>query len=254
MHQRSELEQPCTLAEMQMVIDTFEKDFSEYLSTEVRHRIGVTKIVIEEYLPLFLMAQSLPGFKSARLTADSHQGPDAILLFDDESQATIQITCAGEDECTALQRELLDNGQIVFANQSVNRVRKTGEISQSGRILTTRNSNTLAAIDEVLSAIEKKTHKYRVDTLFLLIGVRRTERSMMKDWRQRLLAAVSALTDSPYERIYVVIDHTCFRCDQSAQPFAIERTTTGKPASSAHVSNGGASLGSPIKHQNDKPS
>ena len=214
MHRRSELEQPRTLAEMQAIIDTFANDLAEYPSTKVRRRTGVAKIVIEEYYPLLLLAQSLSGFKSASLTADSHPGPDAVLQFDNGSQATVQITCAGEDESTALQRELLNGGQTVFANQSVNR--KTDEITQSGRVLTTRTKNTLAAIDEVLSAIKRKKKKYRPGTQILLISIRRSEITMTKDWQQQLLVRVSALTDLPYERIYVATVHTCFACKQSA--------------------------------------
>ena len=62
MHLRSELEQPCTLAEMQAIIDRFANDCDDYPSPQVRLRTGVAKIVIEEYLPLFRLAQILPGF------------------------------------------------------------------------------------------------------------------------------------------------------------------------------------------------
>ena len=79
MHLRSELEQPRALEEMQAIIDTFANDRDEYPSPQVRLRTGVAKIVIEEYLPLFRLAQTLPGFKSASLTADSYPGPDANL-------------------------------------------------------------------------------------------------------------------------------------------------------------------------------
>jgi hypothetical protein len=172
----------------------------------------------EEYIPLFLLAQNLPGFKSASLTAVSHPGPDAVLLFDDESKVTIQITCAGENEITAYQRELLNDGQFVCANQSASRSGETGKITQSGRVLTTRAKNTQVAIGEVLLAIEKKKKKYRVGTQFLLISIRRSEITMTKDWQQQLLVAVSALTAFPYERIYVATAHTCFACTQSTNP------------------------------------
>lgn len=210
MHHRSALEQPRTLVEMQAVINTFANDPAEYSSTVVLRRKGVAKIMIEEYLPLFLLAKSLTGFQSASLTVDSHPGPDAVLLFNDGSHATVQITCAGENEGTALQRELLEGGQIVYANQSAKRIRETGKVTQSGRMLTTRIANTRAAINEVLSAIEKKTHKYRTATQFLLISIHRSEITMTEDWQKQLLATVCALTDLPYERTYVATHHICF--------------------------------------------
>lgn len=212
MHQRSELEQPRTLAKMKAVIDTFANDNAQYSNTEVRRRTGVAKIVIEEYLPLFLLAQSLPGFKSAYLTPDSHPGPDAVLLFNDGSHATVQITCAGEDESTALQRQLLDDAQLVFANQSFRRNRITRKINQSGRVLTTRAVNTSTLIFEVLSALRRKTHQYRAGTQFLLISIRRPEITMTKDWQQQVCGAVTALMDLSYEHIYVSTAHICFVC------------------------------------------
>jgi hypothetical protein len=176
----------------------------------VRRRTGISKVVIEEYLPLLLLAQNIPGVRSARLTTDSNPGPDAVLLFDDGSQAMVQITCAGENEITALQRELLNDGQVVFANQATNRNRRTREITQTGRILTTRTANTHAAIDEVLSTIERKTRTYWSGTKLLLINMHRSEITMTGEWQEQLRVAVSTRTDVPYESIYVATAKTCF--------------------------------------------
>lgn len=216
MHSRSELEQPRTLEEMQSIIDTFANNNDEYSNSQVRLRTGVAGPLIEEYMPLFRLAESLPGFNSASLTAASHPGPDANLLFEDGSQKTVQITCAGDDKSTALQRELLNDRQIVFANQSFKRKRKSREIVKSGRLLTSHTANTDAVIDEVMLAIEKKEKKYRAGTDYLLISIRRSEITMTKDWQQQLTTAVSALPTSSYERIYVATAHTCFACKQIA--------------------------------------
>lgn len=215
MHQRSELEQLRTLAEMQTIVDIFANYHAEYPSVEVRRRRGISKVVkviVEEYLPLLLLAKNIPGVISARLNADSNPGPDAVLHFDGGNQMTVQITCAGESESTALQRELLNDGQAVFATQTTSRDRTTCKIRQTGRSLTTRTANTLAAIKEVLSAIEKKKDNYLEDTKLLLINMHRSEITLLEDWREQLHVQVSALTDMPYERIYVSTAHTCFAC------------------------------------------
>jgi hypothetical protein len=210
MHQRSELEQLRTLAEMQTIRDMFTNDHAAYPSTEVLRRTGISKVMIEEYLPLLLLVQNIPGVRLASLTRESNPGPDAILLFDDGSQATVQITCAGENEITALQRELLNDGQVVFANQATNRNPTTREITQTGRILTTRTANTHAAIDEVRSAIEKKTRTYRSGTKLLLINMHRSEGTMTEEWQEQLRVAVSTRADVPYGSIYVATAKTCF--------------------------------------------
>ena len=214
MHSRSELEQPRTLEEMQAIIDTFANNHDEYSNSQVRLRKGVAGLVIEEYIPLFRLAETLPGFKSASLTAHSHPGPDANLLFEDGSRKTVQITCAGENGNTALQRELLNDGQIVFANQSLNRKPNSREIAKSGRILTTRTANTNALIVEVMSAIAMKEKKYRAGTDYLLITIRRSAITLANNWQQQLTASVSATPASRYERIYVATAHTCFVCKQ----------------------------------------
>ena len=66
---------------MRMTINTFANDLAEYSNADVRHRRAISKIVIEEYLPLFLLAQTLPDFMTACLTPNSHLGPDAMIYF-----------------------------------------------------------------------------------------------------------------------------------------------------------------------------
>jgi hypothetical protein len=210
MHQRSELEQFRTPAEMQTIRDTFTNNHAAYPSTEVLRRTGISKVMIEEYLPLLLLVQNIPRVRLASLTRESNPGPDAVLLFDDGSQATVQITSAGENKTTALQRELLRNGKVVFENQPTNRNPRTHEITQTGRVLVTRTGYTQAAIDEVLSAIERKTLTDRSDTNVLLIKMHRSEVTMTEEWREQLRVAVFARPDLRYESIYVVIDNTCF--------------------------------------------
>lgn len=212
MHQRSELEQPRSLAEMQMVIDAFVNDREEYPNAKVHSRTGVIKTIIEEYLPLFSLAKCLPDVTSASLTPDSNPGPDALLVFRNGRKVTVQITCAGENESTALQRELLSDGQAVFANQAATRNRRTGQITQTGRVLTTRAANTNSMIEEVMSAIENKIRKFRQGTDILLISLRGSETIMSDDWRKQLLSQVFVLADVPYESIYVTIKNTCFEC------------------------------------------
>lgn len=142
MHQRSELETARTLLEMRDIMNLFENSYGRYPHLNVRRRTGIAKVVIEEYIPLFRLAEILPGFRSAYLTASSYSGPDAIISFNGGSQSTVQITCAGEDESSALKRELLDSRQIVFGNQKVERCRQTRDVAISGWALTTRAANT----------------------------------------------------------------------------------------------------------------
>lgn len=210
MHQRSELEQVRTLAEMQTIRDIFTNDHAAYRNAEVLRRKGIAKVIIEEYLPLLLLIQNIPGARRASLTSESNPGPDAVLLFDDESEATVQITSAGENKTTAQQRELLSNGQVVFANQGTNRDPRTGKIKQTGRMLTTRTGYTQAAIDEVVSAIERKAQTDRSDTDLLLINMHRSEVTMTEEWQEQMRLAVSARTNVPYESIYVATAKTCF--------------------------------------------
>lgn len=212
MHQRSELEQFHTLAEMQTIVDTFTNDHAEYPSAEVRRSRGIPKVMAEEYFPLLLLARNIPSVISARLTTKSNPGPDAVLLLDGGYQQTVQITCVGKNKSTALQRELLNDGQVVFATQAANRDSRTRKITQTGRSITTRTASTLTAIEEVLFAIKKKNDKYRTDTKLLLINMHRSETTLLVGWREMLRIKVSALANTPYEKIYVATANNCFSC------------------------------------------
>lgn len=215
MHNRSELEKCRTLEEMQEIINTFEDNYSEYPTKEVLYRTGVAKDIIEEYIPLFLLVKNLQYVKFACLASESNPGPDALILFEDGSQASVQITCAGENKKTSLQRKLLKDGQIVFPNQLIFRDGNEDEIIKNGRVLTTPDKNTTLAILEILHAIDKKTEKYREGTQYLLISLSRAEITMTKDWKQKLCSVLSKITNLPYDRIYVATNKTCFMCEIS---------------------------------------
>lgn len=211
MHTRLSLEVPQTLDDMREIIASIEND-GEYPSSELRRRRGVAKDLVEEYIPLYWLARAIPDVRSGYLTPASTSGPDALLAFADDSNWAIQITCAGENKATALQRELLNNREVVFANQVPQRDRATHNITQTGRVLTTKKANADAAVTEILAAIKRKTRKYRSGTDTLLVSIRGSEITMAMGWKQQLLLQISALNDIPYERVYIVGNNTCIRC------------------------------------------
>jgi len=135
MIQRAELEQTRSLSEMRLIVKAFANDVNSYRNEDVRRRTGVAKDIAEEYYPLFLLVQHLPHIQAAYLTPRSHPGPDAIVVFADGSSKSVQITSAGESHSTALQRELLNRGQVVFPNKKAHRAKRLPQIVESGRVL-----------------------------------------------------------------------------------------------------------------------
>lgn len=212
MHNRNTLEQPRTLEEMRTILDRFAADSAAFSDQLVHRRRGLAKDIIEEYAPLYQLASELEGFRSARLTADSFPGPDAIVQLNNGSEVAIQITTAGETESTALQRELLSRGEPVFPNQRASRELPSRRISAQGRVLSTKKANTEGMIEEVKTAIRRKISDYRPGTQCLLVLIRQSSLTMESDWTSRLGDALLDLSFAPYSAVYITNTDTCIRC------------------------------------------
>ena len=212
MHDRNALQQSHSVAEMREILDSFAADEEKYSNDLVHRRRGLVKTLIEEYAPLYRMACELPNLKSARLTAQSHPGPDAIVEMEDGSEVTIQITTAGESQSTALQREMLSKGEPVFANQSASRSPSSKAIETKGRVLSTKNANTVRMVDEVKTALQKKIATYRPETQYLLVLIRQPSLTMNSDWQSQLQIAFENTSSAPYKAVYVANTDACYRC------------------------------------------
>ncbi|AZP13551.1 hypothetical protein [Undibacterium parvum] len=210
--QREKLEQPHTLDEMRNLLDRFSADHIAFPDQLVHLRRGVFKDIIEEYAPLYSLANNLEGFMWARLTKESFPGPDAIIQLNDQSQIAIQITTAGETQKTALQREVLSRGESIFRNQDALRILPSKKILMSGRALTTKKANTEEMIEEVKTAIKRKISAYRNGTQCLLILICQQSITMEFDWKSQLRAALLNITFAPYLEVYVTNTDTCTRC------------------------------------------
>lgn len=195
---------------MAKVLEAFSNDTTTYSHAVVHRRVGIAKTLIEEYQPLLLLARHLNA-AGAHLMPESHEGPDGV-VFPDGSQSTVQITAAGENYSAALQREVMSTGRAIFPNRHARRDRQTCEIVETGRASTTREANTAAAVDEIVSAIRAKIRAYREGTELLLVATRRSAIAMTADWRERLDASVLALDISPYRNVYVADSKTCLLC------------------------------------------
>lgn len=212
MLERGTLEQPRTLEEMRVILDSFAANRAAFSDSVVHRRRGLAKDIIEEYAPLYHLACELEGFASARLSGESLSGPDAIIRLNDGSEVAIQITTAGETESTALQREVLSHGEPIFPNQHASRVLPSKRISAQGRALSTRKANTERMIEEVKVAVQRKISAYRSGTQCLLILIRQSSLAMDLNWTARLGAALLNVGFAPYSAVYVTNTDTCSRC------------------------------------------
>lgn len=206
---RSILEQARPFKEMCSIVSQFLDDPAICSDCEVQYRVGVIKDIVEEYVPLIQLAKVLPGFISARLTPPSYTGPDALLLMSNGSELGVQITIAGEGYSTALQREMLTRGKIVFPNQSAYRDKSTKDIKTSGRILTTRSSNTQKMICEVIFALEKKRSLYRSGSHLLLISTSRPLITLENNWLELLTSSIKHRKLSLYDEVYINVGDQC---------------------------------------------
>lgn len=206
---RKFLEQSKPLEEMRLITREFLENSAIYSDQEVQHRIGVIKDVVEEYVPLIQLARALPDFISARLTPPSCAGPDALLLMSDGSEIGVQITIAGENYSTALQREMLARGEIIFPNQSARRDKATNNIQTKGRILTTKSANTKNMICEVIFALEKKRSSYREGSHILLISTSRRPITLANNWQELLISSMKLKEITPYDDVYINVGDQC---------------------------------------------
>jgi hypothetical protein len=206
---RRVLEEAQTFDEMRLIAKQVLEDRTKYSDREIRCRVGVIKELIEEYLPLIQLVRVLPGFTAARLTPQSHEGPDAFLSMSDGSELGVQITIAGETHSTALQREMLARGEMVFPAQSASRKKHTGSIEATGRIVTTKAANTKELIRDVIGALKKKRDCYRSGSQILLISTFYPLITITSDWSELLSSEMEKVEFSPYDVIYVNVDDQC---------------------------------------------
>jgi len=208
---RAALEAPRSLDEMEALLHVFINDREKIADSDIYRRVGVVKDLIEEYLPLVTFSRTILNFSSANLTAPSHAGPDAFVKLSNGEVLGVQITTAGENYTTSLHRELLARGSVVYPKQNAIRSRIDNGIHVSGRILSTKSSNTDRVVLDVISAIQKKRKTYRAGTQILLISVRDSSITLVDNWQQVLLVALSDVCVAPYENVSLVLSGACLK-------------------------------------------
>ena len=171
--------------------------------------------MLEEFLPLAVLANHLPGVTSARLLAANNQGPDAQVIVTDRSGSqtlAVQITVADQDEQEGLARELLSEGKPVVRNTKRVR-RKDRSIDTVGRSLSTPIEDAKRHADLLVKAVERKIGKFYEGTDLLLVHIDRLQIPPANyDWKSDVADRVAALPRNPYAAVYV----SRSRCSQNA--------------------------------------
>jgi len=196
---------------MEALLHASINDREKISDPDIYRRVGVVKDLIEEYLPLVTFSRTIFNFSSAKLTALSHAGPDAFVTLNNGEVLGVQITTAGENYATSLHRELLARGSVAFPQQNAIRTRIDNRIHISGRILSTKSANTDRVVRDVIYAIQKKRKTYRTGTQILLISVRDSSITLVDNWQQILLAALSDVCIPPYESVSLVLSGVCLK-------------------------------------------
>ena len=168
--QRSDLERPLSPRLMRRLVLQFAHDRETYPDEDVHKRVGIVKIILEEYSPLTALAAELNCVRSARLTPMSTEGPDAEIRFWTCRRIGVQITCANQSYGAALQREELRSGKLVFPFQRRRKDKATREVVAEGRILRCPEDVVADRVQRIGKAIERKCIDYRGDTELLLVA------------------------------------------------------------------------------------
>lgn len=201
--ERAKLEKPASICEARMVAKQFHDRNGEFSDADVHQRIGIAKDVIEEYLPLLRLAQTLKLVRSIRLFPQSNQGPDGEIRFWWRYPSKVQITCAAEDYQTALMREKLANNEPVFRHQS--HCRKNRErIEASGIALIAPEADVKQRQTRILAAIDRKENNYYpgIDTLLVLDEL--ANFMHLSELHNEVCRTMSGRIDLSYKRIFVV--------------------------------------------------
>lgn len=202
------MEIPRTPEEMEEFISTYERDRNAYSNEDVHLKKGtkgrILKDFLEEYCPLYTLILNLPNVHTARLTPKSNEGPDAIVSTG-EKGLTVQITRADESPKRALQREVLSKGWPVFLTRNIIRNKKTREIQQSGRVLTTRKARLEEHVGNIASAIQRKCKNFREGTDALLVATRIGPSTLCVgfSWEEELKNRIRRIDSIPYRGLYV---------------------------------------------------
>ncbi len=204
MIKRADLEIPRTPEEMGKFIAVYELDVDTYSNEDVHLRKGVLKDFLEEYCPLYTLVRNLPNIRTARLTPKSNEGPDAIVSTG-ENELTVQITRADESYKRALSREFLSKQRAVFATSNITRNKKTREIHQTGRVLTTRKSRLKEHVGNIASAIQRKCGNFHEGTDALLVATRIGPSALQPEasWEEELRNRITRIASIPYRALYV---------------------------------------------------
>jgi hypothetical protein len=149
---------------------------------------GINKDIPEEFYPLLLFAESIPSATSLRLSSDSLSGPDGVVLCEDGSEITVQITMSHER----------DNGYKI--RQSL---RDTGTWIGKGR---DTNETIAERLGRILEAIKDKETKFRAGTEVLLVVDESISWGDVIDpsLPNALRDAVALLPASKYSATYVI--------------------------------------------------
>ena len=177
-----------------------EKDFSR--------RVGITKVMLEEYYPLVCLAESIKCSGFVKLTRNSYMGHDAEIKLKCGGLITLQITCSCEDYQISLLREQMMRmkNEITSINYNRFRDRETGEIMSIGEGIVPVEADIDTRIQRILNAIRKKTTKYYKGTDVLLIQEDALNYKSLKrrKFHEILKAEVNKLIKIPYVGICVV--------------------------------------------------
>ena len=124
----------------------------------------------------------------------------------------MQITTAGEDEETHLERQMLEQGRPVFPRQETYRDPVTNSSQQRGRMLQRPKERTSLLLSEARAAVQKRIDNYREGTQFLLVSMRQSSKGQEADWRTRLHRELAELEKIPYQAIYASMGSQVFEC------------------------------------------
>lgn len=201
---RADLELARTPGEMEALLADYTNDRASYPPADAHLRRGIIKHLLEEYRPLTALVGTLPGISTARLTAQSSAGPDAIIQFTDGKTAFAQITVADQSYESALRRERMSEGKVVFEATTAIRNTLTREAGELGHALTPPSACLQRHVDAVVSAIEKKVAKFHPGTDMLIVGAERKRNSLTLPWRDEVRSRLDAIAILPYAQVCLI--------------------------------------------------
>jgi hypothetical protein len=201
---REALERPIQLRQAECILNEFFHDRVAYPDNEFYMRMGICKVLADEFHPLVRLAQFLCGVRSINLLAQSNPGPDAKITFWWRQVATVQITRADEDYNSALEREqILSKGGLLL-HQQWKRDKVTKRVVSIDRGVFEPSADVQVRVKRILEAIASKERKYYSGTDILLIHENSANYEYLKrgQLHEHVCEKVSE-KKSPYKHIYV---------------------------------------------------